>query len=336
MRKGNWSNVLRLLLFLGISVFFIYWFLIKLEPEQKSAIWQSFIQADYFWVLIVMACCMLSHLVRALRWRLLLKPLGYSPSINNTFGAVVLAYMANLAFPRLGEFLRCAVLKPSDDIPVQKSVGTVVTERLVDVVLFAIVVLLGLLLMFDDIKDWLYDGLVMKFESVPSMGILLIVLVAIVLVFFLVYRVFRKSLYRLHFVKKTFEFIKGCIDGLMSIFHLGCRNTVLFISYSLLIYLLYMLGGLIIFQAFPETTGLGLKAAFALYLFGSIGMTFSQGGLGVYPKLVQMALALYAVSLEVGTAVGWLLWGSQQVIVIVVGLVYAVYFSLLNKKNKLK
>lgn len=336
MQKGKWGNVLRFLLFVGIGVFFIYWFLIKLEPEQKSAIWQSFIHADYFWVLVAMACCMLSHLVRAMRWKLLLKPLGYSPSLNNTFGAVVVAYMANLAFPRLGEFLRCAVLRPSEDIPVQKSVGTVVTERLVDVVLFLIVVLLGLLFMFDDIKDWLYDGLIQKFESIPSMGTIAVVAVTMVLVCFVIYKVFKKAFNRLPLVHKIYEFVKGCIDGLMSIFHLGGRNTTLFIVYSLLIYILYMLGGLIIFQAFPETTGLGMKAAFALYLFGSIGMTFSQGGLGVYPKLVQMSLALYAISLEVGTAAGWLLWSSQQVVVIVVGLIYTVYFSLLKKKNNLK
>lgn len=335
MRKGNWGSILRFFLFLGIGVFFIYWFLIKLDPDQKAAIWKSFIHADYLWVLVAMLCCMLSHLVRALRWRLLLNPLGYAPSLNNIFGAVVVAYMANLAFPRLGEFLRCAVLRPSEDIPVQKSVGTVVTERLVDIVLFVIVVLIGLLFMFNDVKDWLYNGLIQKFESIPSMGTLAVVSVTLVVVCFVLYKVFRKVLYRFSFVQKLSDFIKGCIDGLMSIFHLGGRNTVLFIVYSLLIYLLYMLGGLIIFRAFPETSGLGMKAAFALYLFGSVGMTFSQGGLGVYPKLVQMALALYAVSLEVGTAAGWLLWSSQQVIVIVVGLAYTVYFSLLKNKNKI-
>lgn len=333
MQKINWSSILRFVIFLGIGIFFIYWFLIKLEPAQKEAIWQSFINADYFWVLIAMLCCMFSHFVRALRWKLLYAPLGYSPSLNNTFGAVVVAYMANLAFPRLGEFLRCAVLKPSDDIPVQKSVGTVVTERLVDVVLFVIVVLLGLLFMFNDIKDWLYDGLVQKIDNLPTMGTIVTIVVVMAVVFFVLYKVFRKILNRVPFVQKVGAFVKGCIDGVMSIFHLGGRRTVLFVLYSLLIYLLYMLGGVIIFQAFPETQGLGFKAAFALYLFGSVGMTFSQGGLGVYPKLVQMALALYAVSLEVGTAAGWLLWSSQQVVVIVVGLAYTIYFSVLKKKT---
>ena len=123
------------------------------------------------------------------------------------------------------------------------------------------------------------------------------------------------------------------IDGLKSIFHLGGRRTVLFIVYSVVIYLLYILGGLVIFQAFDETGWLGLRAAFVVYLFGTVGMTFSQGGIGVYPVLVQVALGIYGISMEVGTACGWLLWGSQQAAVLVVGAAYLIYFST-KKSNK--
>ena len=126
----------------------------------------------------------------------------------------------------------------------------------------------------------------------------------------------------------------GGIDGLKSIFPLGRGPLALFILYSIVIYLLYILGGLIIFKAFPETAHLGFGAAFVLYLFGSIGMTISQGGLGAYPVLVWQALALYGIGETVGLAMGWLLWASQQVIVIIVGLGYIIYFSLVKKKNK--
>lgn len=331
--KSKLGDILKFVIFLGIGIFFIYWFLIKLEPEQKQSIWQSFISANYWWVAVAMACCLLSHFVRALRWQLLFEPLGCKPGLNNTFGSVVVAYMANLAFPRLGEVMRCATLRTSDRIPIEKSLGTVLTERLIDVLLFGLIVLMGLLLMFNDIKDWLYDGLIQKFSSLPSLPMLATTLVILIAVAFAVYKFFWNKLLRFSFFRKINDLAHGCIDGIISVLHLGRRSTWLFVAYSLLIYILYMLGGLIIFQAFPETTSLGLKAAFTLYLFGSIGMTFSQGGLGVYPVLAQMALAIYGISLEVGTAAGWLLWGSQQVVVITVGMAYMIYFSLNKKSN---
>ena len=96
----------------------------------------------------------------------------------------------------------------------------------------------------------------------------------------------------------------------------------------------YILGGLIIFQAFDATRGLGFDAAFVTYLFGTVGMTFSQGGIGVYPVLVQLSLDIYSIPMEVGTACGWLLWGSQQAVVVAVGAAYLIYFSLIKRKNK--
>lgn len=332
-KKSYWGDVLKLVIFLGVGLFFIYWFLLKLEPEQKQAIWRSFISANYAWVGIAMLCCLLSHFVRALRWQLLYQPMGCKPTLNHTFGAVIVAYMANLAFPRLGEVLRCAVLRTSDNIPIDKSLGTVVTERAVDVALFFLVVLTGMLFMYADIKDWLYDGLIQKVSALPSVSTVLVALAIVSVLTIVGYKLYWKKLLRYGLFQKIDQFVRGCMEGLISIARLGTRRTMLFVIYSLLIYVLYMAGGLIIFQAFPETAGLGLKATFALYLFGSIGMTFSQGGLGVYPKLAQMALALYAIGLEVGTAVGWLLWSSHQVIIIITGLSYLVYFSLLKKKS---
>lgn len=334
MKKGKLGDVLKFCIFLGIGIFFIYWFLIKLEPAQKQAIWQSFLEADYLWVGLVMLCCLCSHLVRALRWQLLYTPLGCKPGLNNTFGSVVIAYMANLAFPRLGEVMRCATLRTSDGIPIEKSLGTVVTERIIDVLAFGVVVVMGMLVMYGQAKDWLYDALSEKFQSLPSVGMILAVGFGLLAILFLCYKLFWKRLLRFKFFQKINDLFVGCLDGIRSILHLGGRNTLLFILYSVLIYFLYIMGGLLIFQAFDETAGLGMGAAFVLYLFGSVGMGLSQGGIGVYPVLVQMALSLYGVGMEVGTAAGWLLWGAQQVIIILVGLGYLIKFSIIKHNDK--
>lgn len=333
-KKNRLKDLLRLVIFLGIGVFFIYWFLIKLDPEQKAAIWQAFLDADYLWVAVAMVCCLASHLVRALRWRLMFKPIGHLPSVGNTFGSVLVAYMANLALPRAGEVMRCATLRTSEGIPLEKSIGTVVSERIIDVLAFAAVILIGMLAMFGQAKDWLYDTLSERYDRLPNMAMIFGALAALLVLAFALYKVFWKRLLRFDLFRKIDDLFRGMVDGVKSILHLGPKATLLFFIYSVAIYLLYILGGLIIFQAFSETRALGFDAAFVVYLFGTVGMTFSQGGIGVYPVLVQLALDIYAVPIEIGTACGWLLWGSQQAIVLAVGAGFLVYFSIRKKRNK--
>lgn len=331
-KKGRWGDVLRLIFFLGIGFFFIYWFLLKLDSGQKEAIWQSFREADYVWVAIAMACCMLSHWVRALRWRLLYEPMGCKPSMTSTFGSVVVAYLGNLAFPRAGEVMRCATMRSSEQIPMEKSLGTVVTERAVDLIFFALIVLVGLLAMFGQAKDWLYNTLSERYHELPNMFMIGSAAVVLLALAFLFYKLLWKRLLHIKFFKKIDDLVHGTVEGVKSILHLGTRKTLLFLLYSVIIYALYIGGGLIIFQAFGETRHLGLDAAFVLYLFGSVGMTFSQGGIGVYPVLVQLALDIFGVPMEVGAACGWMLWSSQQAITIVVGAAFLIYFSLKKKR----
>lgn len=333
-KKSLLIDIIKLVVFLGVGIFFIYWFLLKLDAGEKQAIWDSFIHADYLWVFLVMVCMMVSHLARALRWQLLYRPMGLRPRLNNVMGAVVVTYMANLAFPRLGEVLRCALLHNSDNIPIQKSVGTVVTERCFDILAFGVVVLIGLLFMYGQAKAWLVDALQQQSQGLPGIAAVAAAMVAAIIAIVLLYRLLRKRLLGIGLFRKIDDVIQGGLDGLKSIFHLSPRDIVCFAAHSIVIYFCYIAGGVIILQAIPETSGLGFGAAFVLYLFGSVGMTISQGGLGAYPALVMEALALYGIAPTVGLAAGWLLWSSQQAVVIVVGLGYLVYFSLAKKKNR--
>lgn len=331
--KKRWGDILKFVLFLGIGIFFIYWFLLKLDADKRAAIWESFLSARWGWVGVVMGISLLSHLLRALRWRLLYKPLDYQPSVNHTFGAVMVAYLANLAVPRLGEVMRCGMLRSSDGIPMEKSLGTVVTERLIDILMFAIIVLMGFLLMFSDVKDFLYDALSQKFENLPTLaGIAMAGLVLLVGAFVL-YRMLRERIEKIPLFLKIKQLVVGCLDGVKSILHLGWRAAALFLLYSAGIYFLYIAGGWVILGAFEETAHLGFQTAFVIYLFGSVGMMIAQGGLGAYPVLIWQALALYAVSETTALACGWLLWGAQQAVVLVVGLAYLIYFSLKKRKQ---
>lgn len=331
--KRQLGDILKFIVFLGIGIFFIYWFLLKLDADEKAAIWQSFLSAKWGWVGVAMVASLVAHFARALRWRLLFKPLNYHPTVNNTFGAVMVTYLANLAFPRLGEVMRCAMLRTSESIPMEKSLGTVVTERLFDTLMFVIIVLMGFLLMFSSVKDFIYDSLSEKFSSLPTLAGIAAAGVLLLIVLFVLYKLFHHRLMNFSLYHKAVELIKGCVDGVKSILHMGLKSTLLFLFYSLIIYFLYIAGGWIILEAFTETTQLGFPTAFVIYLFGSVGMMISQGGLGAYPVLVWQALALYGIGETTGLACGWLLWSSQQAVVLVFGLAYLVYFSLLKKKS---
>lgn len=327
MKKSKIGDILKFCIFFGIGIFFIYWFLLKLDAEQKAAIWQSFLHARYGWVAAIMAAIMVSHLVRALRWRLLYRPMGYNPRLGNTFGSVVIAYMANLAFPRLGEVARCATMRTSERIPLDKSLGTVVTERVVDILAFFVIVLIGLVFLYGQAQQWLQETLAQRAQTLPAPWLVAVVLAVAIGVGIAGYRLCRRFFGQNRIFRRIDRFVAGCMDGLRSIFHMGRRNTLLFLLYSGIIYLLYITAGLFILYAFDATRSLGFGAAFVIYLFGSLGMTFSQGGIGLYPVLIQSALALYSIDAATGTAVGWLLWGAQQAIVIVVGLAWLPHFS---------
>ncbi len=331
--KKHIGDILKFTVFVSIGIFFIYWFLLKLDADQKAAIWESFVSARWGWVAVVMLASLVAHFIRALRWRLLFKPLDHCPSVFNTFGSVMVTYLANLAFPRLGEVMRCAMLRTSEGIPMEKSLGTVVTERLFDVLLFALVVLLGFLLMFGSVKDFLYDSLSQKFSTLPTLAAIAVAGIVILVLLVVAYKLFHQKLLKFKPYKKMADLVAGCIDGVKSILHLGPKSTILFITYSIAIYLLYIAGGWFILQAFADTQDLDFSAAYVIYLFGTVGMMISQGGLGAYPVLVWQAVALYGIGESTGLACGWLLWGAQQAIVIVVGLFFLVYFSLLKGKK---
>ena len=202
-RRATVGNVVKLVVFLGIGFLFVYWFLLRLDASQKEAVWSSFAHADYWWVGCTMCCCLLSHFVRALRWRLLYEPLGCRPGLNNTFGSVVVAYLANLAFPRLGEVLRCATLRTSDGIAVEKSLGTVVTERCVDVLAFGVVVLVGLTFMYGQAREWLVEVFAAKRGSLPGMAVVAAVVLAAVVGGVLLYRRVRPRWVRYRFFRKV-------------------------------------------------------------------------------------------------------------------------------------
>ncbi len=330
MKKKIYS-ILKILFFIGFGIFCIIWFLNKMTPDEKRELMISFQSANYFWVIIAFFLEIIAHLLRALRWQQLLEPMGYRPRFKMTFSAVMVGYLANLAVPRLGEIVRCGILDRYEKIPMQKSLGTVISERVVDILVFGLIFLAALFIEFEVLKNYLYDKLSGKIH-LPSIGNLMIIgLAAIILSAFLTYY-FRKRLLKNKFIAKIFEFVKGFLEGIRSIFKL--KNPFLFIFYSFAIWIFYFLCLYVLLFCFTETGSLPLKTSLIIFALGSFGMMITPGGIGLYPLLIAESLAIYKIPTSLGYALGWISWVVQQGGVLIIGMFALIILSIFSHKKQ--
>ncbi len=333
--KKNIISILKILFFLAIGIFFIWIFLRQLSPEQKSEIWKSFISADFSWLLLSIVVGMLSHLVRALRWKSLIEPLGYQPKISNTFFAVMIGYLANLALPRLGEVTRCGVLNKYEKIPINKTIGTVIAERSIDMVMFILLFFINLYIFFDKLEKYVdekvYKPLADKFNFSEEYTFLIYVAIAVVLAVGMLFLMIRKYLRHFNLYQKLKELLQGFWHGLWAVTRI--KRPLLFIFQSLLIWVLYFFMIYVCFFCIPETSHLGVGAGLSLLIFGSIGIMIVQGGIGIYPAIIAETLILYNITNTTGYALGWLTWTAQTLMIVIAGIISLVLLPMLNKKK---
>jgi len=253
----------------------------------------------------------------------LIEPLGYTPPLKKTTYSLMVGYFANLAFPRLGEVSRCAALSKAEVIPFNKLLGTVIVERIIDVISLLICMLLVAALEFKRLGNFfnenIFNPLLKKIDQLSRSPILLtlIILALIALISVLIYfsRKNKSKGKETAFAKLT----KGFMDGLRSVAKL--KQPGLFIFHSIFIWVLYYLSVYVALFAFPFTSGLGSGAALFLLVAGGLGMSAPvQGGIGAYHLLVSQGLVLYGLSREDGLTFATLLHSLQLVLVIIMGI----------------
>lgn len=325
--KSKLRNILQTLFFTVLGFAFIWWFWTKLETGEKTQIWDSLKQTNYLWFTLAIAISLFSHYVRALRWRLMSETFSCKVSRTNSFLAVMSGYLTNLAVPRLGEVVRCTMLKQSDGIPIEKSLGTIVTERIIDMILFAILLLTTIVIQKDLLFNYIEKNLNLNVDNLIQLFIIGIVVVVIVIALFLA---FKRKIQHNKTYNKTKDLIKGFLEGIKSIFKL--KNPWLFIFYSILIWALWILGTLICFQCLNETDILTTIQALVTTVLGAFGPMITPGGIGLQPAIFAEVLETYTISRPIGYVCGWLNWLSSQVGTIVVGLIAFIYFSTKKKK----
>jgi uncharacterized protein (TIRG00374 family) len=333
--KKKILTVLKFAFFIGLGLFFIWWFQRKLSPQEKHEISNSFHSANYIWVFVAFIPGLLSHLSRALRWRLLLKPMGYEPKIKTTYAAVMIGYFANLAFPRLGEIMRCGILNKYEKIPVSKSFGTVITERTVDMIMFLLLFLLAFIIEFKNLKDYVYESFWIKFadkfNNFNVTGALFIFMLSFIILAVVIFFLFRKKIAASNIYIKIMVFILGLVEGIKSLSKV--EKPYLFLFHTFFIWFNYFLTVWIAFFCFEQTSSLGLNVVLSALIMGSIGIMIVPGGIGIYPVIISQTLLIFSIPKTVGYAMGWISWSSQTLLIIIIGLVSLVILPLIKKEE---
>ncbi|MBW7890914.1 MAG: flippase-like domain-containing protein [Chitinophagaceae bacterium] len=332
MRK-QLINAVQYMLFLGLGIFLLWLSATHLSEENKAHLFEALKGARYWLIVPVMVLLLLSHYIRALRWNILIRPLGYRPAVRFTFIATLLGYFFNLFVPRLGEVMKCTILAKQEKIPADKLIGTMVTERAFDFLCLLLIFLITILIQFDLIHQFasgqinavLYaeNGELRIFRLLMSLAVVGLLIGVI----YWLTRIFSHS----KFMQSVKKILKGVWTGVSSIRHM--ENKWFFLLHTILIWSLYLISMRIGFYTMDAVTHLGFKAALAILSFGSIAMLATQGGIGAYQYTIQKLLPLYGVEEGPALGFGWVLWISQTGIVIIAGIVCLVLLPVLNQKK---
>ena len=299
------KNYFKILLPISVGIFCIYFSFRNIDFSDFT---QYFFEINYLWVIVGIILGALSHISRSYRWKYLINPLGYKLGFINSVLAVFSAYLINYTIPRAGDLARATMISKYENIPLEKTLGTIVAERAVDVICILIIICIGLTIEFQRISE--------KFILLISdkeISIIFIYLGSISSILFICYLMIKKSKY----YKSIINFFAGIVEGLTVIFKMKNRN--LFILHSIFIWLMYILMFWATSKAFiqlHEVTFFQLMISFTL---AALSIMFSNGGIGIYPLAVEESLGWYGIQSSTGLAFGWVSWLSQTMMVVIFG-----------------
>lgn len=326
--KTKSKQILQFFLFLSLGIFLLWYTTASLSKEDIQKVEEMVFQAKLSFVIPCILVLLLSHYIRALRWKMMMDELGRKPGIINVFLSVLVGYFLNLVFPRLGEVAKCTLLGKYEKMPVDKLIGTIVAERIIDLICLIVVIVLTIGTQLNRVGDYaeeLMSKLILKANA--SFSTFIIGLLILFACSFLVYRMFRKS----SWLTKLRSFLSGIKEGLFSIRKI--QHKGLFFSYTLLIWFLYLSSIRIGFYSLPATELLSWVPSLTILTFGSFAMIATQGGVGAYQLAVQKTLGFYGIQEMIGLAFGWLLWSVQTLMVLIVGPISMLLLFLFNKKK---
>lgn len=337
------KDILKVLLFFGVG-FTILYFVYSSQntafqeqcridgiPESECSllgkVWSDLQSVNWFWLLAVLVCFNVSNISRAYRWKMMVDSLGYKTKTSNAFFCIMIGYFANLGLPRAGEILRATVFSRYEKIRIDRLIGTIAMDRLIDVVSVLLVVGLAITLEFDLLWGFLSSqgG---ESQGIPSW---MLYLAGIGIVFLIVSYLFREALMRLRLVQKILALLLGFWEGLQSIRTI--KKPIPFLLHSINIWIMYFLMTYLCFFAFEPTSDLSARAGLIVFVFGTFGVIIpSPGGMGTFHALAVIALALYGISGDDAFSFANILFFTIQIgCSVLLGLIAVAFLPLMNR-----
>jgi uncharacterized protein (TIRG00374 family) len=315
------SKFLQIAIPLGLGIFLIWYIYQSFTPQQLSETKRYFADAKYGFVLLSVFFSLLSHLSRSYRWSFMLEPLGYKTRLANNFMAVYVAYLMNIFIPKSGEVSRAIILDKYEDVPFEKGFGTIISERVVDLVFLMVFTITALILKFDVLYEYIL-------ETIPAKTLyFLIAAVLVVVICIPLYIKFSKS----NINRKIKSFVVGLKEGIFSILKMKKKGA--FIVHTFIIWGLYLLSFYTALHALPETAQIPFSTIIITFVVGSFTFAFTNSGFGTYPAAIAGILAVFGIAKTVGIAFGWIVWVSNISSIVLFGVLSLILLPLYNQKR---
>jgi len=333
--------IIKFLKFFGFLSFGIILMYFAFKGIKLEDIFRELKSVNYWWVLLSLFFALCGYFARAHRWNLLIEPLNFKPSLLHTFYSLMVGYLANFAFPRIGEITRCASLSKKEKIPVDKLIGTVIIERAVDLLTLLLVMIFLIILRLDTFGAFLgksvFIPLSEKISSTLSFSwFIWIVIAGTFIGFIALYFLFREQLAKIVVVNKVKNLVKGVLSGLKTVYQMKRRWE--FIFFSILIWFFYLLMTWVVVLAIPATVGLNMIDGLFILVIGGLGMSAPvQGGIGAYHWIVSRGLAaVYSLQIEDGLVFATISHESQAIFAILLGSLSLILLVSRKQKSQAK
>lgn len=325
------KKIIRYTLFIAISAFFIY---LAFSNVKFDKLIDDIKGAKLIWVVAAIGAGIISVISRSMRWQIMADSLGYKTGFWNTFHGVMVGYMVNFAIPRGGEVARAGIVSKVEKIPLTTMIGTIVAERLIDLLCMGIVLLMAIGLQFDTIMqafELFSSGKESGANEGGGLGLIQIGLIGMAVVG-VIFLVFRKKIQQLPLYKKVLEFIKGFADGIKSL--LKIKKPIQFIIHSIIIWAMFYLMVYLCFFALPATENLGWEAGLTCLVMSTIAILLpAPGGLGTFHYFISLGLTLYGVNQDDGVVYATIAHASQMIMFIGVGAVSMILLLITQRKQ---
>ncbi|MFV0346622.1 MAG: lysylphosphatidylglycerol synthase transmembrane domain-containing protein [Bacteroidales bacterium] len=313
--SSKFTQALKYLFFLSVGVLIFYYIY---KDEDFGKIKEALQNTKYGWIVLSLTAGLISHISRTLRWRQVIQEMGYKARIATCFHSVMIGYMVNLIIPRGGEVSRSVALSQVEKIPFLKLMGTVVAERLIDLIMMVLILLIALALNFGELMKVIDENASIQHITDSILNNRIIIVLFFVLVIAAI--IFRKQILGEKLLDKIRHALKSFVEGFSAIRRL--KNKGLFFVHTVFIWLMYYIMTYLVFFAFGFTENLSANSALVVFIMGSLGIVFpSPGGIGTWHYMVILSLSIYGIGNVEASTFALVLHTSQNFMLLVVGLI---------------